>query len=373
MNAKARRAVGVLLALFAAAGPQAASPAPLQELFYDKPAAQWTEAVPLGNGRIGAMVFGGIADERIQINEDTLWGGGPRDYVNSHAGEKLAELRRLIFAGKIDEAESLTSQMMGSPPVLMPYQPFCDLRLHFEHQGDVSDYRRSLSLNDATAVVSYRVGDVRFRRETFISHPDQAMVIRLTSDRPGQQNFSIAMDSPQPGSIVAAAGDDTLQLTGQIQPRQNPDGSWTASWAEPGLHYAAWLRVRPEGGTVTREGNRLRVRGADAVTILFSNATSFRNYRDISADALGRARGFVEAASNKSYEQLQRAHLDDFRKLFDRVSLQLGPETSAGRPTDVRIGQFKSTNDPALVALYYQFGRYLLISSSRPGGQPANL
>ena len=295
------------------------------------------------------------------------------NYTNAQAGEKLSELQRLIFAGKIEAAESLSAGMMGNPPLLMPYQPFCDLRLHFDKLGDARNYKRSLSLDDATAIVSYRVGETHFRRETFISYPNQVMVVRLTADHERQQSFSITMDSAQLGHRVAAEGANEMQLTGQIQPRQNPDGSWTASWTKSGMRYAAWLRVRAEGGTVTGEGDHLHVRGANAVTIIFSNATSFKNYRDMSGDALGRARGFVEMASKLTYQQLRRAHLVDFRRLFGRVRLQLGSETSARTATDIRIHDFKSVNDPALAVLYYQFGRYLLISSSRPGGQPANL
>ncbi|MBU6297891.1 MAG: glycoside hydrolase N-terminal domain-containing protein, partial [Alphaproteobacteria bacterium] len=352
---------------------QAAAASDELVLWYDRPAAQWTEALPLGNGRIGAMVFGGTSDERIQINETTLWGGEPHDYVDPHAGKHLARLRELIFSGRIDEAEELSAKMMGRPPVLLPYQPFCDLRLQFEQPGDAGDYKRSLVLDDATATASYRSGGVRFRREVFVSRPDQVMVVRLTADQAGKQNLSIALDSPQPGAVGAATAADTLQLTGRIQPRQNPPYSWIASWTEPGLRYAAVLKVLTEGGTVVQENGRLRVRDADAVTIVFSNATGFRNYRDIGGDALGRARGFTDAASRKSYDQLRLAHLEDFRNLFRRVHLQLGPNVSSGGTTDARIRDFKTAGDPALAALYYQFGRYLLISSSRPGGQPANL
>lgn len=155
-----------------------------QTLWYDKPASAWTEALPLGNGRLGAMVFGGVAQERIQINEATLWGGGPHDYVNPQAAANLAPLRQAIFAGQVQEAERLTTQMMGNPSLLMPYQPFCDLRLAFEGAADAADYRRDLSLDQAVAGVAYMAGGARMRREIFISHPAQVMVVRLTADRP---------------------------------------------------------------------------------------------------------------------------------------------------------------------------------------------
>ncbi len=348
------------------AGAQEAPPT----LWYAKPAAQWTEALPLGNGRLGAMVFGGAGDERIQVNEATLWGGGPHDYTNPEAFSHLAELRQLIFAGKIQEAERLTAWMMGNPSLLMPFQPFCDLRLHFDGQDAVGDYRRELSLDEATATVSYSAGGARFRREIFISHPAQLMVVRLTADRPGSQTLFIGLDSPQDGAITAA-GPDGLQLTGQIGPRQNPRGSWVGSWDAPGLRFAALARVRAEGGTVTAEGGRMRVLGADAVTILLGAATSFRNYRDIDGDALAAARGPLDAAG--SLEALRQDHRADHQKLFRRVSLNLGPDTNTALPTDARIAAARTQDDPALAALYFSYGRYLLISASRPGGQPANL
>ena len=338
-------------------------------LWYRQPAAQWTEAMPLGNGRLGAMVFGGIAEDRIQINEATLWGGTPHDYVNPDAHAHLTQLRELIFAGKIAEAEALSARMMGNPTLLMPYQPFCDLRLAFA-SAQASDYRRALSLDEASAAVTYRAGGTRFRREVIVSHPAQILAVRLTADRPGQCSFSIALDSPQPGAMVEADA-DMLRLTGQIQPRENPARSWTGSWDKPGLRYAALARVRLEGGTVRAQNGRLHVEGADAVTILFSGATSFRNYKDILGDAQAQARRFLDAAWPTPFDALRAAHVADHQALFRRVALDLGP--GADHPTDQRIADAKTMDDPALAALYFQFGRYLLISSSRPGGQPANL
>ena len=342
------------------------------KLTFDKPAAKWTEAMPVGNGRIGAMVFGGVTDERLQINEDTLWGGAPHDYSNPDAYAHLGEVRKLIFAGKLDEAEKLAENLMGRPKLLMPYQPFCDLRMHFAGQDQASDYSRVLDLNDAVAETSYKVGSTTFRREVFISYPDQVMVVRLSADQPGRITLSLAMDSPQAGTEVKSTGDDSLQLTGQIQPRQNPPFSWTGSWDKPGMKFAAVLKVVTDGGSVHAADGRLEIASANSVTLLFSNATSFVNYHDISGDALGTAQGYLERASKLSYEQLRQRHVDDFRRLFERVQLRLDEDRST-EPIDQRIKSFAETNDPSLLALYFEFGRYLLISSSRPGGQPANL
>jgi alpha-L-fucosidase 2 len=339
-------------------------------LWYRQPAAQWVEALPLGNGRLGAMVFGGLAEDRIQINEDTLWGGGPRDYTNPDAHAHLARLRELIFAGRTAEAEALSEEMMGHPQLLMPYQPFCDLRLAFSGTDAAQDYRRSLSLDEAVAAVTYDLGGVRFRREVIASYPGQVLAIRLTADKPGQQSLSIGLDSPQPGAMVRAYG-EMLELTGQIEARDNPAKSWTGSWDQPGLRYAGLVRLRAEGGTVTAQSGRLVVQGADRVTILFSGATSFRSYKDIGGDALARAQEYLDQAWRLPYATLRAAHVADHQALFRRVELDLG--AGADQPTDWRIAAAKIRDDPALAALYFQFGRYLLIASSRPGSQPANL
>jgi alpha-L-fucosidase 2 len=374
MKTTRRRALqgGAAMLALPALKAAAQEEAPLT-LWYRQPARQWTEALPLGNGRLGAMVFGGVAEDRIQINEATLWGGGPHDYTNPEAARHLAELRRLIFAGQIQDAERLTAQMMGNPSLLMPFQPCCDLRLHFENQDAPQAYRRDLSLDDAAANVAYSVGGTVFRRQVFISHPGQVMVVRLTASRPGQHTLSILLDTPQADAVTQAVGNDGLQLTGQIGPRQNRPGTWIGSWDAPGLHYAAALRVRAEGGSVTAEGGRLRVSGADSVTILLNAATSFRSYRDIGGDALAAARKPLDAAWPLGWETLRAAHAADHQALFRRVSLTLGADGNAAPPTDARIAAAKTADDPALAALYFQYGRYLLICASRPGGQPANL
>jgi alpha-L-fucosidase 2 len=342
------------------------------KLTFDKPASKWTEALPLGNGRLGAMVFGGAEDERLQINESTLWGGSPHDYTNTEAFLHLNEIRQLIFAGKVDKAENLSENLMGKPKLLMPYQPFCDVRLHFPNHDQAAEYHRELHLADAFTETSYKAGATNFRREVFVSYPDQVLVVRITASQPGQLMFSVSMDSPQAGTHVESTANDTLQLTGQIQPRQNPPYFWTGSWDQPGMRFAAILEVLPEGGAVHNAEGRLEISGANSVTILFSDATSFRNYRDIGGDALGAARATLQRASKLPYELLRKRHVDDFRPLFSRVQLRLGEDHSA-ESTDHRIKSFADNDDPSLLALYFEFGRYLLISSSRPGGQPANL
>ncbi|GAA0243147.1 glycoside hydrolase family 95 protein [Rhodanobacter caeni] len=343
-------------------------------LVYDKPASQWNEALPLGNGLMGAMVFGGVPDERLQLNLGTLWGGAPNDYIAPGAATRLRQMQQLVFSGQVAQAEALSAGFMGDPALLMPFQPFADLRLHFPDQGKVSDYRRELRLDDAISTVSYTVGDVHFRREAFISYPDRVLVMRLGADRPAAQNVTVALASPQPGAKVALVGANTIELSGQIQPRANPASSWTGSWSQPGISYAGKLVIKTEGGSIHKAGDHLEISGADAVTLVFSGATSFRSYRDIGGDAVAAAGVALAKAARKGYDALKHAHLADYRALFDRVHLRLGNDASSDNvATDQRIRDFKTHDDPSLVALYYQYGRYLLIASSRAGGQPANL
>jgi alpha-L-fucosidase 2 len=352
----------------AAAGPD---PSPLR-LWYDKPAAKWDEALPLGNGRLGAMVFGGMAEERLQLNECTLWGGAPNDYANPEAGKNLAEVRRLIFAGRISAAENLGGNMLGKPPFQLPYQPLGDLRLRFPGHDMAAQYVRALDLDQAVATTTYQIDGVEFKREVFASFPDQAIIMRLSTSKPGQLAFDVELDTPHPGIKAQALGKDTLLLNGQLPPRPGSE-NWSAGWEKPGLEFEALVRVQTEGGGVESGTGQLKVRAANSATLIFCAATSFRNFRDITADPKVLAKRRMTAACAKTYAQLRQRHLADYQRLFRRVAMDLGTSPAAARPTDRRVAEFNKSDDPALAALYYQFGRYLLLASSRPGGQPANL
>jgi alpha-L-fucosidase 2 len=351
-----------MLAVCQRGGAQGAADGSLQ-LWYARPAEKWTDALPVGNGRMGAMVFGGIFDERIQFNEDTLWKGHPHDYVRAGAHDHLAEIRQLLFDGKTREAEDLTRRTFLSDPVRQKaYQPFGDLHLHFVGQGSVRDYRRELDLDSAIARTTFRLGGVRFQRDVFASHPDQAMVMRITADQPADVSFVLKMDSPQTNSQTQALAPDTLALTGLVE--------------TGGLRFESRVRVVCDGGTVTTNGNTIIVANANAATVLLVAATSFKNFQDISADPASRCARDLAAVSQKKFDVVLAAHLADYRDLFERVSLDLGHTARAELPTDERLGAVKKSGlegDPALTALYFQYGRYLLIASSRPGGQPANL
>ncbi|QDU89824.1 hypothetical protein Pla175_32200 [Pirellulimonas nuda] len=333
-------------------------PAEPLTLWYRKPATKWeTEALPVGNGRLAAMVFGGIDRERIQFNEESVWDGVPQDPNNPEALAALPEVRRLLFEGKNDEAARLAGRrMMGSPSRVKSYQTLGDLFLEFSPPaGAVAGYRRDLDLTTGVASVRYRVDGVQYTREVFVSAPDQVIVVRLTADQPGKVSFKARFARDGAESEVDARG--RLILRGKL-----------------GVDYEAQLLPIVSGGTVVASGDSLAVSNADEATLLLAGATSYVNPSDLSADATARCDAALSAAKAKDYDALRAAHVADYKKLFDRVKLSLGGADAAQRPTDERLRAVsRGASDPQLEALYFQFGRYLLISSSRPGGLPANL
>jgi alpha-L-fucosidase 2 len=352
-------------------------------LRYAEPAREWTEALPVGNGRLGAMVFGGTTTERIALNEDTLWAGGPRDGTNPEAQATLPEVRRLLLAGDYLAAEELCKHLQG--PYTHSYLPLGDLLLDFAGAGDAQDYVRSLDLDSAIAATVYRAGDVTCQREIFASFPDQAIVVRLTSDQPGTLHFKATFESQMPYSVTVAEA-ETLQIMGEAPIHADP--SYRRSndpirygEAGEGMAFCAQMRVIADGGQVWSDDSSLHVAGANAATILVTAATSFagpeRDPGKEGRDPIPLAAAPLAAAAAKSYEQLRAAHIEDHRALFRRVTLELGAAQSTNQPvnhsTTSRILNFSTTNDPALVTLLFQYGRYLLIASSRPGTQPANL
>ncbi|MCX6915260.1 MAG: glycoside hydrolase family 95 protein, partial [Verrucomicrobia bacterium] len=332
-------------------------------LWYPSPAKVWTEALPVGNGRLGAMVFGGVREERLQLNEGTLWAGGPYDPASPEALGALPEVRRLIFESKYKQAERLISEkVMARPLRQMPYETLGDLLLTFPEVTAAENYRRELNLDTATAAVSYSVGGVKFTHEVFASAVDQVIVVRLTADKRGQINFTAGLRTPQQGTVEARG--NTLMLRGTNGDAEGIKGA---------LKFEAQVRVLNEGGAVSAAGNTLSVTKADAVTLLVAAATSYKNYQDVSGDPGQIVSAQIGRAAKRSFRQIRAAQLKDHQNLFRRVSLDLGTSEAAKRPTDERIRRFAEGNDPQLAALYFQFARYLLISTSRPGGQPAPL
>ena len=340
-------------------------------LWYRQPAKQWVEALPVGNGRLGAMVFGGLPGERIQFNEDTLWAGSPRSYAHPGAVQALPEIRRLLEAGRQQEAEALAGREFMSVPLRqLAYQPFGDLWLDFPPGREVAAYERGLNLDRAVAWTTWREGDAEFRREVFSSFPDNVLVVRVTSSRPGGISFGIRLTTPHTGSAVHADPEGVLRLTGRV----NDFDLGRGLGVQPSvLRFEACTRVRATSGRVTRAEDGLRVEAADEVTLLLAAATSFVNYQDVSGDPAERCRRTLAQAAGRSFDELRERHEGDHHALFNRMALSLGRTSAADDPTDVRVARCDERADPQLAALYFQYGRYLLIASSRPGSQPANL
>jgi alpha-L-fucosidase 2 len=343
---------------------QSSAPDQTLALWYRRPAVEWEEALPVGNGRLGAMVFGGVTQEHITLNEDTLWSGGPYDPTNPEALAALPQARALIFAGKYREAHKLVeAKMMARPLWQAAYQPVGSLLLTFSEVAAAENYRRDLDLDTAIARVSYQANGVHFVREVFASPIDHVVVVRLSADKPGQVGFSTRLSTPQTGTVTTTV-DDTLVLAGRNG--KSPAG--------PGkLTFQARVRVAAVGGKTTVGKDSITVEGADSAILFVAMATSFKSFKDVSGDPEAQSKRQLAAAAAKPFADLRAAHIAEHQRLFRRVTLDLGTSKAAQLPTDERLLAFAKGSDPQFAALYFQFGRYLLISSSRPGGQPANL
>ena len=336
-------------------------------LWYRAPAAGWNEALPIGNGRLGAMVFGGVTEERLQLNEDSVWAGQKLNRLNPAAARAVPEVRRLLGEGKVAEAEALADKAMISIPRRMPpYQTLGDLLLRFEARGAVTDYRRSLELDRARATVEYRVGGTRFSRTVFSSAVDQVIVMRIVADRPGQVGFSFTLRR-EADATVKAEGSDTAMLSGRALP---PLTDRQKDEPRAGVDFTGMVRAVASGGQVRAAEGSVVVEGANEATLFIAAATSFRE-----KDPAAACRHTIDAAAAKPFERLERDHEADFSRFFRRVTFSLDrPAGDASLPTDERLARVKAGGtDIGLEALYFQFGRYLLISSSRPGDLAANL
>ncbi len=342
-------------------------------LWYTTPAADWNGALPLGNGSLGAMVFGGVEEERLALNEDTFWMGGPTCYDREGAVDALPEIRRLLFEGKETEAVALADRsFMSKPACQTAYQPLGDLWLRFDHCPH-GVYERELDLDHGVAAVVTRpvTGSGLHRREAFVSAPDEVLVLRITQEEAG--DFTLRLTSPFAGGWSGDEGGDLM-----LQGRWTNDGTerpWTADVREPGLFFAVGLKLQTNG-QVKVEGEGLRVTGATDTVLLLAAATSFANYQRVDGDPAGKVRARLAAAAPKGYERLRERHCADVSGLMRRVRLSLGdaPDERDRMPTDTRLAAVQAgAEDTGLEALLFQYGRYLLIASSRPGTQPANL
>ncbi|MBN2698521.1 MAG: glycoside hydrolase family 95 protein, partial [Bacteroidales bacterium] len=335
------------------------------KLWYTQPARQWVEALPVGNGRLGAMVYGDPSKELIQLNESTVWAGSPYRNDNPEAREALPEVRRLIFEGKYKEAHDIVNQKFISKISNgMPYQTMGNLRLFFPGHENFSDYSRELDLIEAMVSSRYNVDGVKYETRVFSSFPDQIIVVSISADKPGSVNFSATLDRPSDVD-VSTNGDNELIMSGKTNDFEKVKGNL--------LEFMTKVKVLTTGGSVSATDTALNISKADGATLYISMATNFVNYNDISANAGERVNNYLQNALKKNYDQLYKDHVVDYQKYFNTVSLYLGITDAVKNPTDIRLEQFTKSDDPQFVSLYFQFGRYLLISSSRPGGQPANL
>lgn len=335
---------------------------------------KWDEALPVGNGRLGAMVFGGVQEERLQLNEDTYWTGGPYSTVVKGGYKFLPEIQRLVFAEKYLDAHNLFGRhLMGYPVEQQKYQSLANLHLFFDQGKEISGYRRLLDLRDGVVTTIFSLNGVRFKREVFASAPDQVIVVRLTADKPAQITFTANLRGVRNQAHsnygtdyfqMDPVGSDGLAVTGKSADYLGISGK---------LRYEARVKAVAEGGDVSTNGVDLNVKNANSVTLYFAAATNFVNYRDVSGDQHPKVESYLRNIKGKSYDAVKAAALSDYKGLYDRASLSMPATENSYLPTNERKEKNQTSPDPSLAALAYNFGRYLLISSSRPGTQPANL
>ena len=335
------------------------------KIWYDKPASYWEEALPIGNGRIAAMVFGDPQLEQIQLNEETVSAGSPYQNYNEEAKAALPEMRRLIFEGKYEEAQNMAAtKILSQVGNEMPYQTVGRLNIRYQDHKKVSNYYRDLDISNAMTVTRYKVDGVEFTEETFASFTDQLVIRHIKSSKPGAINCELFFNTPMRDPKRSIYGKKGLRLEGITHGSRYFPGK---------VHYCADLDVKNKGGEVTMANDTLlSVQGASELTLYISMATNFVNYKDISGDPYQRNKTYLKNAE-KEYDKAKAAHIAAYQEQFNRVTLDLGETSQVNKPMDVRIKEFSSSYDPALIALYFQYGRYLLIASSQPGCQPANL
>ena len=347
------------------------------KLWYDAPARQWTDALPLGNGRLGAMIFGTPAQERIQINEETIWGGGPHNNVNYAAKDGLEQIRTALWEGRRSDAQALCDEYISSKGAHgMPYQTAGSLMLDFDGITDFTDYYRELDINRAVALTRFKANGIEYTRESFVSFPDQLVIMRLTASSKGALSFKARYDLPyreerildKTSGLFEGGKAGLMFVTCKGDDHEGVEGK---------ICFTDCALIQAEGGLVTSADGNISVSGADEVIIYISVGTNFVNYQDVSGDNMAKATApvgkYLDNRDKKRYEKALEAHIKEYQKQFSTVTLDLGTNDQAKLPTDQRVAQFASAFDPQLVELYFQFGRYLLICCSQPGGQAANL
>lgn len=340
----------------------------LNMLWYNKPASRWEEALPVGNGRIGAMIYGGATYEHLQLNEETVWAGEPGNNINVDFKTILPEVRRLIFEGKYSKAQEYANKYFPrrageNNNYGMCYQPVGDLYIEFKHLGEINEYKRNLDIGKAVSHSTFKSEDVTYTRETFASFTDDLIITRLSADKPHNISCTISVSTPHE-LFEVVVNENQMELKGQSGDFENKKGK---------VKFTTLVYPVLDGGTIHTGDSTLIIDNANSVLLYVSIGTNFINYHDISGDASIKAREILNKAVEHSYEEAISSHIDKYASFYDRVKLDLGVTDSIENPTDIRLTQFNSGNDPQLVSLYFQYGRYLLISSSQPGTQPANL
>ncbi|MBE9600207.1 glycoside hydrolase N-terminal domain-containing protein [Pedobacter sp. MC2016-24] len=363
MNKISRIFILLFVAQVSIALAQPKQPDATLKLWYNSPAENWNEALPIGNGRLGAMVFGNPAKEQLQLNEETVWSGGPNSNITSESGAAIPQLRKLLFEGRFEEAQAIADvQMFPKKNSGMIYQPVGNLFLQFKGHDQVKNYYRDLNLEQALATVTYELDGVKYKREIFSSFTDQLMMLRLTASKPGKISFTASMDSPQQSVVRTEKG--KLILSGTTSDHEGEKGQ---------VKFESQVKVLADGGKLVLQNNSWVVDQANSATVYIAIATNFKNYHDLSVDADLKASSFLDQAVKKNYTKALAGHIKFYQQYFNRVKFNIGVTDAVNKPTDQRIAEFANANDPHLTALYFQFGRYLLISSSQPGNQPPTL
>jgi len=335
-------------------------------LWYKQPSGNnWENALPIGNGRLGAMVYGNVEKETIQLNEHTVWSGSPNRNDNLLAADSLASIRKLIFEGKQKEAEQMANRIILSKKSHgQMFQPVGNFHLSFNGHDNYTNYYRELDIEKAIAKTSYTVGDITYTREVLASFPDHVIVMHLTASKPHSISFKASFTTPQPKATIETTALKQLVIKGTTIDHEGVTGM---------VKFKGIVQIKPEGGNLSLTDTSILVSNANEATIYISIATNFNNYKDLNGNEDERVTTYLKKAIPKKFAEISKAHIAFYQNYFDRVKLDLGTTDAASKPTDERLKNFNSVNDPQLVTLYYQYGRYLLISSSQPGGQPANL
>ena len=336
------------------------------KLWYRTPAGTvWENALPVGNGFLGAMVYGNVDTETIQLNESTVWSGGTNRNDNLMCLDSLPQLRKLIFEGRQKEAEQMANRIIISKTSHgQMFEPVGELQLQFPGHKDYTDYYRDLDIANAISTTVYKVNNITYKRKTIASLTDRVIVMQLTADKPNSVSFTAFYTTPQPNVTVKTNSNQQLILSGTTIDHEGVKGS---------VRFKDITQFKTDGGTVDYTDTAVIIKGANTVTIYISIATNFKSYNDLSENEDEKANSYLTAAVKKPFEEIERSHTAAYKQYFDRVKLDLGATPAAKLPIDERLKNFTVTNDPSLVTLYYQYGRYQLISSSQPGGQPATL